>query len=49
MLSNSDTNFINSIYSELPNFKIHKVYASRSINSNGDKRGKITEVVITNY
>ena len=49
MLSNSDTNFINSIYSELPNFKIHKVFASRSINSVADKRGKINELVITNY
>lgn len=53
MLSNSDTPFINKIYSEI-NIKnklitINKVYAGRAINSDGAKRGKITEVLVTNY
>jgi DNA adenine methylase len=46
MLSNSDTEFIKDLYK---NFKIHIVQARRMINSNAKKRGKINEVVITNY
>lgn len=51
MLSNSDTPFINKIYSEISKegIKINKVTAGRAINSNTDKRGKITEVLVTNY
>ncbi|HNW96447.1 MAG TPA: DNA adenine methylase [Candidatus Paceibacterota bacterium] len=49
MLSNSDTPFINEIYSGLRGIHITKVRASRAINSNASKRGKITEVLITNY
>jgi len=53
MLSNSDTPFINKIYSEIKIkdklITIHKVYAGRAINSDGAKRGKITEVLVTNY
>ncbi|MCK9393828.1 MAG: DNA adenine methylase [Candidatus Paceibacterota bacterium] len=51
MLSNSDTPFINRIYSEVKNkkIKINKVYAGRAVNSNASGRGKITEVLITNY
>ncbi len=49
MLSNSDTPFINKIYSEIPSAKITKVEAGRTINSKGSKRGKITEVLVTNY
>jgi DNA adenine methylase len=53
MLSNSDTSFINKIYSEIKIkgklIRINKVYAGRSVNSKGDGRGKITEVLITNY
>lgn len=49
MLSNSDTPFINKIYSEIPSAKITKVEAGRAINSKGSKRGKITEVLVTNY
>lgn len=50
MLSNSDTKLINDLYSNLDNkITIHKVYAGRAINSKGNKRGKITEVVVTNY
>ncbi len=46
MLSNSDTKFIKELY---PNYEIHFVQATRMINCNGDKRGKINEVVVTNY
>ncbi|MBI5798071.1 DNA adenine methylase [Candidatus Woesearchaeota archaeon] len=46
MLSNSDTEFITDIYKS---FHINKVRATRMINCNGNERGKITEVVITNY
>lgn len=49
MLSNSDTPFINKIYSGIPGVKISKVEAGRAINSKGSKRGKITEVLVTNY
>jgi len=49
MLSNSDTSFINKIYSEPKGLRITKVQAGRAINSNASKRGKITEVLVTNY
>jgi DNA adenine methylase len=49
MLSNSDTPFINKIYSGFKNVRITKVQAGRAINSDASKRGKITEVLITNY
>lgn len=49
MLSNSDTPFINKIYGEVKGARITKVSAGRAINSNASKRGKITEVLVTNY
>jgi len=49
MLSNSDTPFINKIYSGFKGIHITKVEAGRAINSNGSGRGKITEVLVTNY
>lgn len=51
MLSNSDTPFINKIYSEIKKYgiKITKVEAGRMINSKASGRGKITEVLVTNY
>lgn len=49
MLSNSDTAFINKIYSEITGVNITKIQAGRAINSNASKRGKITEVLVTNY
>ena len=53
MLSNSDTPFINEIYSEIKIkgklIRINKVFAGRAINSDASKRGKITEVLVTNY
>ena len=44
--SNSDTDFVYNIYKE---FTIEKVLANRAINSNGNKRGKITEILIRSY
>ncbi len=49
MLSNSDTPFINKIYSGCKGIRINKVEAGRAINSKGTGRGKITEVLVTNY
>ncbi len=49
MLSNSDTPFINEIYSGIEGVKNNTIIAGRSINSKGSGRGKITEVLITNY
>lgn len=46
MLSNSDTDFIKNLYKE---HRINIVKASRMINSDGSGRGKINELVITNY
>lgn len=49
MLSNSDTSFINKLYSDIKGVKVSKVAAGRAINSNATKRGKISEVLVTNY
>lgn len=50
MLSNSNTPFINKLYSDLDEkVTINQVFAGRAINSKGDKRGKVKEVVVTNY
>ncbi|MEH2433972.1 MAG: DNA adenine methylase [Nostoc sp.] len=46
MLSNSDCEFIRNLYSS---FHIHTISASRAINSNAKKRGKITELLVTSY
>lgn len=46
MLSNSDTPFIRSLYKDR-RWRIERVYAPRSINSNGKRRGKVAEVIIT--
>ena len=46
MLSNHNTVLINELYKD---FYIHKITAKRNINSNGKKRGKVEEVIITNY
>jgi DNA adenine methylase len=44
MLSNSDCPFVRELYQD---FKIYTISASRAINSNAQKRGKITEVLVT--
>jgi DNA adenine methylase len=46
MVSNSSAPLVRELYQ---NFKIDFVNASRAINSSGAKRGKIKEVIITNY
>ncbi len=53
MLSNADCSaknpedtFFEDIYTD---FHIHRVHASRAINANPEKRGKLTELLITNY
>lgn len=48
MLSNADVPLIKDLYSDKI-FKVHHVKASRSINSNASKRGKVGEVIITTY
>ncbi len=53
MLSNSDpknTNPNDDFFEKhYKGFKIKRVLASRSINSVGSKRGKINELLITNF
>jgi DNA adenine methylase len=49
MLSNSDTPFINKIYTGIKGVRINKVQAGRAINSKSSGRGKITEVLVTSY
>ena len=46
MLSNHNTILINELYKD---FNIHVIEAKRNINSDGKKRGKVEEVIITNY
>lgn len=43
---NKDDNFFDVLYSK---YYIERVWASRSINSNPDKRGKLTELLVHNY
>ena len=45
--SNDPTNdFFDDLYSD---YSINRVWASRSVNANPEKRGKLTELIITNY
>jgi DNA adenine methylase len=46
MQSNSSVNFIKELYSD---YQIHIIKANRAINSDGDKRGEVEEVLIKNY
>ncbi|HHV65880.1 MAG TPA: Dam family site-specific DNA-(adenine-N6)-methyltransferase, partial [Peptococcaceae bacterium] len=53
MLSNSDPknenpddNFFDELYGQ---FYIHRIKAKRAINSNGERRGFLSELLITNY
>lgn len=45
-LSNSDTSFIRELYREFP---IHEISARRAINSKGDGRGTIKELLVSNF
>lgn len=46
MLSNHNTKLVNDCYKE---YNIYHIEAKRNINANGKKRGKVEEVIITNY
>lgn len=46
MLSNHNTTLVRELYKD---YNIHLIEAKRNINSNGKKRGKVEEVIITNY
>lgn len=46
MLSNHNTVLIKELYKD---YNIHIIEAKRNINSNAEKRGKVEEVIITNY
>lgn len=46
MVSNSDTEVIRNLYKD---FHFNEVSANRNINSNGNGRGKVGELIITNY
>ena len=46
MLSNHDTVLVNELYK---GYNKHVIEAKRNINSNGQKRGKVKEVIITNF
>lgn len=46
MLSNSDCPFVRDLYQ---NFHIHSIEATRAINCNAKRRGKILEVLVTSY
>ena len=46
MISNHNTELVNELYKD---FNIHVIEAKRNINANGKKRGKVEEVIITNY
>jgi len=46
MLSNSDNELIHKLYKQ---FHIETVYATRAINCKGDRRGRISELLVMNY
>jgi DNA adenine methylase len=45
MLSNSDTPFTRGLYA---GYRIDRVWCARAINSKGDRRGVVPEVIVTN-
>lgn len=46
MLSNHNTTLVNELYK---GYNIHVIEAKRNINSKGNKRGKVEELIITNF
>lgn len=46
LLSNSMTDFVRELYRD---FTIETVYAARSVNSRGDRRGAVQEALVRNY
>lgn len=49
LLSNSDTPFIRKIYREPKLFRIESIQVRRAIGASASSRGKVGEVLITNY
>lgn len=53
MLSNSDSKDLETgepYFEELyKGYLIHRVYATRNVNANGDRRGKIAEILVCNF
>lgn len=50
LLSNAYTDFIIDLYSDRDrDYRIETIQAKRSINSNGDDRGEVDEVLVRNY
>jgi DNA adenine methylase len=43
VLSNSDTHLVRSLY---PDFELNEIQVRRAINSKGDKRGPVGELLI---
>ena len=48
LLSNSDCEFIRELYSDTERYEIITVKAKRNINSNGNSRGEVSEVLVKN-
>lgn len=46
MLSNHNTSLVKKLYKD---FNIHMIRAKRNINADGKKRGKVEELIVTNY
>lgn len=46
MVSNSDTLFTRELYH---GYNVHTIFARRSVNSKGCDRGKVSEILVTNY
>ena len=49
LFNNSDQPFIREIYKNNKKFKIYVTKAKRAVNSKATGRGKINELIITNY
>ena len=49
MISNSNAPIIRQLYADASIYRIEEVYANRNINSIGDGRGKVAELLIRNY
>ncbi|WP_370398759.1 DNA adenine methylase [Weissella sagaensis] len=49
MYSNADVPLVHTLFDDVEGANIHSVQATRMINSNAAKRGKVGEVLITNY
>ena len=45
---NQNDDFFDDLYDH-KDFTVHRVKARRAINSNGKKRGEISEILVTNY